>query len=90
MTFYYKYANIHIEFKRKVVKYTMTKTVVLTEEQLKTIQQAMLFVHKELSRDILSQDEETLKDLEGTMEVLGLKEKEDFNSLLPEYNRLFP
>lgn len=68
----------------------MTKTVVFTEEQLKTAQQAMLFVHKELSRDILSQDEETLKDLEGTMEVLGLKEKEDFNSLLPEYNRLFP
>jgi hypothetical protein len=67
----------------------MTKTVVLTEEQLKTIQQAMLFVHKELGRDILSQDEETLKDFEGTMEVLGLQEKEDFNSLLPVYNRLF-
>lgn len=68
----------------------MTKTVTFSEEQLKIVQKAMLFIHKELNKDIISQDEEILEEFEGTMEVLGLKKDEDFNSLIPEYKRLFP
>ncbi len=68
----------------------MKKMITFSEEQLKIVKKAMLFIHKELNKDIISQDEEILEEFEGTMEVLGLIKDEDFNSLIPEYKRLFP
>ena len=66
------------------------KAVKFEEHQLKIVQQGMLFLHKELGRDIISQSEEEIKDFEDVMEVLGLEKDKDFESLLPEYKRLFP
>jgi hypothetical protein len=66
------------------------KNVALSEKGLQIIQNSMLQVHKEMGQDLISQDEDEIKDFEDVMEVLGLKESKDFDSLLPDYRRLFP
>lgn len=66
------------------------KTFSLSDKELQIVQDSMLRIHKEMSRDLISQDEDEIKDFEDVMEMLGLKEGKDFDSLLPNYRRLFP
>ena len=66
------------------------KTLSLSDKELQIVQDSMFQIHKEMSQDLISQDEDEIKDFEDVMEILGLKEGKDFDSLLPNYRRLFP
>ena len=66
------------------------KNIALSDKELQIAQGSMLQIHKEMGRDLVSQDEDEIKDFESVMEELELKEGKDFDSLLPDYRRLFP
>ena len=66
------------------------KNIALSDKELQIVQGSMLQIHKEMGRDLVSQDEDEIKDFESVMEELELKEGKDFDSLLPDYRRLFP
>jgi hypothetical protein len=66
------------------------KNIALSNKELQIVQGSMLQIHKEMGRDLVSQDEDEIKDFESVMEELELKEGKDFDSLLPDYRRLFP
>jgi len=59
-----------------------------TDKELETVQSALLYAHQTI--DIVSCDEEDITSLESAMTKIGLKEGDDFYSLLPRYKELFP